>query len=290
METIMNIDEAGEIFVGWLENRVLASARGDVISVSDVEPAGRFWLGRLAAEEAVTNSPLGERAERMEPCAIGVRCRTPPSPQVVEVQIRCSLWLRRQPQDWQKRGPIEHRLSVSIVPGVTQRLGRDDLERLFAQAVGGPGFSAELRVEWHQHVNGTWELQLELVNTTPQQIGNSTTIVDTRLYECSLAVSGLATMPFVLASLPDSFRYDRRVDAYGINCAITCEGGVLATADHTSVSRSRPRYWSSAMPQPDLRFAALAQEPFSSLELLGDALAEWGEASWGSNVLDARAL
>jgi hypothetical protein len=286
----MTIDEAGEILVGWLEHRVIASARGDETSVSEVEPAGRFWLGRLATEAAVMSSALGERAERMEPCAIGLRCRTPPVAQAIDVQIACSLWLRQLPQDWRKRGPIAHRFSLSITPGITQRLGRDELELLFTQAAGEPGFSAELRVEWHQHIDGTWELQLELVNTTPQQVDNSVAIFDTRLYECSMTVSGLVSMPFVLASLPDSFRYDRRVDAYGINCAITLENGVLATADHTSVARSRPQYWSTEITPPDLRFAILSQDPFPSLESLGDALAEWGETSWGDDVLDARAL
>ena len=43
---------------------------------------------------------------------------------------------------------------------------------------------------------------------------------DTHLYETSLEVTGLATTPFILESLPDSFRYDRRIPAYGINVGV----------------------------------------------------------------------
>ena len=41
--------------------------------------------------------------------------------------------------------------------------------------------------------------------------------IDPNLYEVSLRLVVGPIVPFVLDSLPDSFRYDRRVAAYGIN-------------------------------------------------------------------------
>ena len=41
----------------------------------DVDPASTFWLGRLASEDHVFASQLGDRAERLDPCAIGLRVR-----------------------------------------------------------------------------------------------------------------------------------------------------------------------------------------------------------------------
>ena len=82
--------------------------------------------------------------------------------------------------------------------------------------VGAAGLSAEIRVEredWH----GEPELVIQLVNTSPDKIPG---LKDTHLYETSLEVSGLETTPFILESLPDSFRYDRRIPAYGINVGV----------------------------------------------------------------------
>ena len=70
--------------------------------------------------------------------------------------------------------------------------------------------SASRLEEWH----GEPELVVELVNTSPADGGP---LKDTDLYEASLEVDGLPTRPFILESLPDSFRYDRKIPAYGIN-------------------------------------------------------------------------
>ena len=59
----MNLDAAGARFAGWLEQRVIAAARGDGLSQLFVEPSGKFWLGRLASEAAVISSGLGDRGE-----------------------------------------------------------------------------------------------------------------------------------------------------------------------------------------------------------------------------------
>ena len=75
-----DLSHACETFVDWLTGRLISSARGDHIDQLEVEPEGRFWLGRLAPEAAVMNSPLGDRSERMQPCAIGLRLRPSGAP------------------------------------------------------------------------------------------------------------------------------------------------------------------------------------------------------------------
>jgi hypothetical protein len=56
---VTDLHTASARFVHWLDQRVLQAGRGDTIHASDVEPAGRFWLGRLATEEEVKAAPWG---------------------------------------------------------------------------------------------------------------------------------------------------------------------------------------------------------------------------------------
>ena len=55
MSMLSDIGRAAPRFVEWLESQVIASARGDHEDTLEVEPSGRFWLGRLASEEAVVS-------------------------------------------------------------------------------------------------------------------------------------------------------------------------------------------------------------------------------------------
>src|SRR5579872_5989485 len=72
----MNDQEAAERFTGWLETQVLAAARGDEDQTSEHERRGKYFLGRLASEQGVAaQATLGERFERMEPCAVGIRLK-----------------------------------------------------------------------------------------------------------------------------------------------------------------------------------------------------------------------
>ena len=48
-------------FVRWLDERVTAEGRGDHAEALDVDPAGVFWLGRLAPENAAIARPGRER-------------------------------------------------------------------------------------------------------------------------------------------------------------------------------------------------------------------------------------
>lgn len=61
-----------------------------------------------------------------------------------------------------------------------------------------------------------------------------------RLFECSLEIDGLKREPFELDTLPDSFRYDRNVEAFGVNCGIGVSDSVIRTSDAPTRSRLRP--------------------------------------------------
>src|SRR5690349_19290080 len=85
---------SAERFVSWLATRAVEGARGDRVTMLPVAPAGRLWLGRIAPEIEVAESRLGERAERLDPCAIGIRVR--PSAldgRILECHVRFSVWV-----------------------------------------------------------------------------------------------------------------------------------------------------------------------------------------------------
>ena len=78
----------------------------------------------------------------------------------------------------------------------------------------------------------------------------------------------MQTFLFTLDNLPDSFRYDRTVSAYGVN------GGVEQVSERAfSDYRCRrprpspvpPTGTTSGALQPDLRFATLADDPLPPL-------------------------
>ncbi|REH48434.1 helicase-like protein [Kutzneria buriramensis] len=136
--------------------------------------------------------------------------------------------------------------------------------------------------DWHQQT----ELVVQLVNTSPEKAKGLT---DSHLYETQIEISGLMTVPFQLEALPDSFRYDRAVPAYGVNVGIDVpKPGVFRTSDTVSVQTHRPDYWNSAREKPDLSFATLATNPLPQLAALLDALAAYDDAHWSSAALDAR--
>lgn len=68
-------DQDATRFVSWMLAEVVADGRGDHMETLPVAPKGRLWLGRLAPQVVVENSRLGDRAERLEPCEVGVRVR-----------------------------------------------------------------------------------------------------------------------------------------------------------------------------------------------------------------------
>jgi len=289
-----SFDEACERYVAWLDRRVLAAARGDEFDRLEVPPAETLWLGRLASEEDVKNNPLGDRAERLDPCAIGVRVR-PASDPPWGLHVRASVraWKKEShPADvdrsrpWVRLAPVEVDVDIDVPAGVGEvARARGEFERLFAE-LGVEGLSAEIRVEreeWH----GEPELVIQLVNTSPDRAPN---LGDTHLYEASLTLSGIATKPFQLEALPDSFRYDRDVTAFGVNVGVApTADGALSTTDTVVVDTTRPHYWNSPAEPPDLTFERLSEDPLPELRRLVSALREYYDSHWSEPALADRA-
>lgn len=205
------------------------------------------------------------------------------------VTVRARGWVK-DPKDgpvpdkrWWRTGLVEEQVSV-LVDAKGGAFGDKQLAEAFI-AVGAPGLTAEVRVDvedWHEQT----ELVVQLVNTSPERTKGLT---DSHLYETQIEISGLATVPFQLEALPDSFRYDRAVPAYGVNVGVDEPApGVFRSSDTVGVQTFRPEYWNSTDEELDLSFATLAADPLPQLTALVEALAAYDDAEWSSAVLDAR--
>lgn len=285
-----SLQQACKAFIDWLDGRVVAAGRGDGLDRLEVAPAGTFWLGRLACEDEVRKGAGDERSERLDPCAIGIRLRPESGPPwSMTVTVRARAWVQ-DPKDgpvpdqrWWRTGLVEER--VAVVTGAKGGVfGAQQLAGAFT-AVGAPGLTAEVRIDvedWHQQT----ELVVQLVNTSPEKAKGLT---DSHLYETQIEISGLATLPYQLEALPDSFRYDRDVPAYGVNVGVDVpESEVFRSSDTVSVQTFRPDYWNSTHEEPDLSFTTLAENPLPQLAALLDALAAYNNTQWSSLALDAR--
>ncbi|QKW33296.1 helicase [Actinomadura sp. NAK00032] len=283
----MKAYEAAERFVTWLNGRVTVEGRGDERTTLDANPAGVFWLGRLAPESDAAKSVRRER--RMDPCAIGMRVRpSADSAWSFVATIRAVAWNQIGDDNWQKTDAVQISVPVRVRPGDEYRaFGGKAVADAF-EAVGAPGVMAELRVT-DESWRGTPELVVELVNVTADGVRKRG---ERHLFEVELAITGLRTVPFVLESLPDSFRYDRRMPAIGINCGVDSHpGGGLVTTDTVVVDRKRPEYnFDGTDPTVlDLSFHGLASEPMVRLADLIKAYRDWGCEHWSDARLDQRA-
>ena len=220
------------------------------------------------------------------PAASGFARTRPPWEWQAEVRFR--IWERvRDPATkevhWEKSDPFATSVAIQIpddTPG-TFSFGVDDFAATLGSlsAIYKPRIDVEIGRE-----SGEPSVAVVVVNDSVEKQA-----VDSNLYEVSLELTVGAITPFVLDSLPDSFRYDRRVPAYGINGGVEVDGGVLRTLDVAAQDRLRPQYWDDTIgAQPDLRFATLAADPLPSLRELVDALRRWGEREWSQARLDAR--
>ncbi len=275
-------------FVSWLDQNVTSEARGDRVDSLDVSPSATFWMGRLACEEEVSQSQIGDRAERLDPCAIGVRIRPASAgPWSLRTRVTFRAWIKDGSGElWRKLEIVELDTRLDVGPNGAAT-GSSELAQRLA-AVGAPGLAAEIRVDVESH-NGSPELVVQLVNTSPM---NASGVDDSHLYETQLEVGGVEIIPFVLEALPDSFRYDRAVDAYGINVGVERDqrpGFDFVTTDTTAVDTKRPTYWNSPDQQPDLSFETLYKDPVPSLTQLVDSLERWNREHWSDAVLDSLA-
>jgi hypothetical protein len=282
-------------FIAWMLDSVVAEGRGDLMATLPVAPKGRLWLGRLAPEIVVQNSRLGERSERLEPCEVGFRLRLS---EIDGRTIRCSARLvawgeydggpEPDAPRWRKSEPIEVTayLETPRVIGTSASSGRDDFARAFS-AAGAKGMLCEFDAELEPGKNGP-ELVVTLVNLSPEEIPHW----DTNIYEASLMVDAGETMPFTLDNLPDSFRYDRTVPAYGINGGVEQLDGTTTfrTTDVARYDQPRPTYWDDDLGKsPDISFAALSRDPLPVLGDLVKACDRWGSRHWAADVLARRA-
>jgi len=285
----MNAEMAREKFVDWLARRMTLAGRGDCDEVLEVEPSGKYWLGRLQSAEAVAESDWGDRGERLEPCAFGIKVKPRGAePWRFNVITSFCVWLfDNSAKNWRKIGPVCIRSPIEVPARVgTYRYAGDDLARALADVTGCIGLSARIDVDVEVGPSGDHELSVSLVNDSPKEHPDFS---DTRLYQCELRIEGLDTIPFTLEALEDSFRYDRRITAYGINCGIRTEAGAIVTEDAITVDRHRPWYWNVDDPMPTMLFEDLADDPIGAAESLLLALKRWGAENWASDVLDHRA-
>lgn len=286
-----------EAFVGWLFEQAIAQARGDTLQTLQVAPAGRFWLGRIAPQDKVAADRvrLGDRGERLEPCEVGIRVR----PAVfdgrsVRCQIRLVVW-RELPtaqgpnvDRWEKSERIDVFVDLPTPTGEGDPHsagGRETADAL--RAIGADGLAAEVRAEVEPGKDGP-ELVITLVNVSPVEVPH----LDSNLYEAELKVDVGATVPFLLEGLPDSFRYDRNVAAYGVNAGVReLSDGVFVTTDFAVHDSRRPVYWDApvAGPIPDLSFERMSRDPIGPLVELGQKLDQWVGQMWSETELQGRA-
>ena len=129
---------------------------------------------------------------------------------------------------------------------------------------------------------------MELVNDSDHEAKLTKNVARGRLFEAGLTVRVSGTMHYLLESLPDSFRYDRRVPAWGINCGIRHVvgengQGIFETVDLPEFDKSRPKFWACDEDAPDLSFAGLETDPIPACEALLDSLERWGERAWNES-------
>jgi hypothetical protein len=287
-----SVHEACVAFLDWLDGQVTAAGRGDGLHYSREDPSRRFWLGRLAPEETVQATGMGQRGERLDPCAVGLRLVPEASlPWTLRATVSLVAWIKNEDieadedQQWIRLPAVVRDVDCHLDMGQQEAaFGQEALSNVLAEA-GAPGLSAEVRLEMEVHTDQT-ELVVTLVNTSPDVAHSD--LACTHLFEATLEVRRIATRPFVLERLPDGYRYDRAVPALGINAGVREIDGLLSTTDTVPVDKGRPDYWNSDAPRPDLSFDTLADDPIPQLELLVDALTDWNQKHWGDE-LQARA-
>ena len=285
--------EQGELFLNWLLRRVVEEARGEQYKTLPVAPSGKFWLGRLAPRESVLND---DRSERLMPCAVGLRVRRRESETgPIHCQVRMNAWKEipnhgREPSDpkWEKteRIDVSVELAMPTDVGSVETAGLSSISSAL-EAAGASGLAVEIQAEIEDGRQGP-ELVVTVVNVSPVEVDG----LDANLYEVELEADISGTEPFLLDSLPDSFRYDRRVPAYGVNGGVSVsESGVFRTADFTVGDQNRPGYWdlASSPEPPSLKFVDLAEDPLTPLSVLVETFEEWTRHNWNEEVLSARA-
>ena len=281
--------QAAERFADWLAMRVHKDASGADVTYLETRPQGRFWLGRLAPEIEIRSHDLGDRAERLEPCAVGLRILPNKKTEPISISGRASfaVWRREPSKDWVKFGPIEveFEAELDLDSSAEVRLEEPFKQALEAAELGG-GLSAAISLQSGRLRDGRRDLTVTLVNTSDPDDPKADDYAKARMFECTLEVEDPGTEDFLLESLPDSFRYDRRVPAWGINAGVERNPSGFKTSDMPRADRKRPRFWNiDNQTPPDLRFETLSTDPLPSLEALVGAHAAWGAVAWDEEIV-----
>ncbi len=266
----------------WIASKVVDDATGRTVTSLPIRPEGRFWLGTLAPEELQLRLDRGDRGERLDPCAVGLRVQPiGVGPWTFEIELRAALWSVAD-EIWSKQ-PLEPLRAELTVAGDADLL-MTDIDR-WLQTDGTELHRGAIRCELVPGLESP-SLDVTFVNLSDESISG----FDSRFYEVELGLRPISpTEPFLLESLPDSFRHDRRVPAYGINSGARAEGDWIWTDDAPVASQHRPSFWNADGDPPDLSFETLSTDPLPALSVLVEAHARWGEHSWSDEALEARA-
>jgi len=283
--------EACVAFSNYLANTVIETAQGAVEVESETRPSGRFWLGRICSEDAVIARGMGERGERLEPCAIGMRLQIPQNtPQQIQATASVAIWGKKDAkQPWLKVSMPHLRFQV-VLSGSQEKatLSPIDPEGLWQNSEISAVYALELDVEVKDARDDEYlEASFQLVNRSKS---GSRRFRDKNFYEVKFEITDIETIPFEMESLPDSFRYERTVVGYGINCGVVkINERSFATSDAKEAVQNRPIYWNSDAEIPDLTFGRLSTDPMVSVRELYAAYQKWHESAWSEVAIRSRA-
>jgi hypothetical protein len=276
-------------FANWLFEEVISGARGDRFTEMPVAPAGKLWLGRIAPETYVRNHRLGERAERLEPCEIGMRLLPAEwDSRRILCRARAAVWKKSSDELWSKSQYIEVPVEFEMpTPSEERRaFGREDFERAFS-SIGADGLSAEIHAEVERSAREP-NLAISFVNTSPEEMEG----METTLYEAELEVNIGPIRPFVLDAIKESFRYKRKIPAYGINGGVErLSETAFVTTDYVAADQSRQKYWDEETGDlPDFTFDRMSRDPLPELRSLVVSLRKWGKQNWSQKQMGILAV
>ncbi len=113
--------------------------------------------------------------------------------------------------------------------------------------------------------------------------------LDPKIYEVRLSCRpSVATIPYDLEQVPNSYRYDRKVPVLGINTAAAEEGGRFDTG-FVAVARTDRVYPRVQAPDGtafDVSFARLKDDPLPELDKLVSWFERWTDENWSDGALD----
>lgn len=165
-----------------------------------------------------------------------------------------------------------------------------------------PSWQVAVDVEVDELVGGRADVLVTMVNRSPDRDHQfvdqdrtkkfATWACDPNIYEARLSCKpSVPVVPYELAQIPDSYRYNREVAALGMNAAVEEQNGTLHTAFAAVARTDRvyPRTEADDGTRIDTRFATLRTGPIPALENLVEQSRRWAEEHWGRPALDKMA-